>query len=370
MTSTLAPVSILTSGVGLGVYIPALLVDRQLHKLGLAADVEVLENYYTPVRQKGHLAFRDAHHTNFALAQMAHRMVRDVQECLDPERVGLLIQSWAKEQRDHFIVWSGFWLPVIEEYRRQASNRHLYVDHCRIDAEISASFKIYPQLQYSGRAIWLWNWAERSLVHRLSAKTGRPLPFGSRDHRLVVHGGGWGIGTYREKAVELRSAGYALDIVIHDGSEACRNSRDRYFMLEPDWRPWNKASDGTQEFPPMGELRASHTIAYERNSDYHPFYDVIRGSMAIVSKPGGCTLIDSLNSATPVILLEPYGYAERSNALMWEHLGFGMPYEKWQQTGYDTAVLEKLHLNILAASGIGIDYPQMYVAELERRLQS
>jgi hypothetical protein len=82
-----------------------------------------------------------------------------------------------------------------------------------------------------------------------------------------------------------------------------------------------------------------------------------------LSKPGGCTLIDSLNSATPVILLEPYGYAEESNARIWEYLGFGISYSAWQATGYDGRVLEKLHTNITSRARTGIDYPRAYAEQ-------
>jgi hypothetical protein len=182
---------------------------------------------------------------------------------------------------------------------------------------------------------------------------------------LVVHGGGWGIGTYQEKASELNSSGYALDLIIHDVKEAGgHREKDRYFMSEPYWRAWNKASDGMHEFPPIGEFVDSGEIAYRRNPNYHPLYDVIRRSKGIMSKPGGCTLIDSLSSATPVVLLEPYGYAEKSNGQIWEYLGFGIPYEKWRQTGYSMSVLEKLHLNLLARTGHGVDYPQAFAVRL------
>jgi hypothetical protein len=290
--------------------------------------------------------------------------VRDVQDCFDGSRTGLLIDRWIAEGRDRFIVWSGFWLPLIERYRQLRGGGSLHVDHCRIDAEISASFKIYPHLQ-NGNSIWLWNWEERRIVHEISVKAVAPIPFCNRDDRLVVHGGGWGIGSYQEKAAELNSSGYALDLIIHDAKEAGRHrEKERYFMLEPCWRAWNKASDGLHEFPPMGEFVDSGEITYQRNPNYHPLYDVIRRSKGIMSKPGGCTLIDSLSSATPVVLLEPYGYAERSNGQIWEFLGFGIPYEKWQETGYSMSVLEKLHLNLLARAGNGFDYPQAYAARL------
>jgi UDP-N-acetylglucosamine:LPS N-acetylglucosamine transferase len=105
-------------------------------------------------------------------------------------------------------------------------------------------------------------------------------------------------------------------------------------------------------------------LADRFRANFHPFYDVIRRSKAIVSKPGGCTLIDSLSSATPVVFLEPYGSAERSNGKIWEHLGFGISYTAWRETGYDASVLEQLHSNILSRTRASIDYPRAVAAEL------
>jgi len=365
----LSPVAILTSGVGLGVYIPALLIQRQLRALQCPADLEVLEDYYTPERQRRHLAHKKAYRENFDLAQIAHRMARDVQECLDGERVQKLIHHWLNQKRENFVVWSGFWLPIIERYRQLMGGTRLHVDHCRIDAEISASFKIYPNLQANGNSIWLWNWAEKKIVHEIFVTDAAPIPFTEREDRLIVHGGGWGIGTYQSKILELEQTRYALGIVVHDLIEAKqRKTQDRSFMLDPAWHPWTRDSGGEHEFPPIGEVVDSLEIEYRRNPNFHELHNVIRRSKGIVSKPGGCTLIDSLSSATPVVLLEPYGYAEESNAKIWEHLGFGISYPAWRTTGFDISVLENLHSNIMARARTGIDYPRAYAGRLLGRL--
>jgi hypothetical protein len=358
--------TILTSAVGLGTYIPALLIERQLRRRNCAADVEVLEDYYTPDHQRGHLAHKKAHHDNFALAQIANRMARDVSASLDGNRVTRLLDRWAGEGRRNFIVWSGFWLPVIERYRQMIGMRNLCVDHCRIDAEISASFKVHADLDATGNAIWLWHGAERKIVHEIPVTTAPPIAFEDRDLRLVVHGGGWGIGTYANAASELRQTGYAQDVVVESFDEpAGRRPGDRHFLLDPAWRPWMRDAAGEHAFPPMGEVVDDGPIEYRRNAEYHAFHDVIRGSKAIVSKPGGGTLIDSLASNTPVVLLEAYGDAEKRNAAVWEHLGFGISYRAWRDTGYDAAVLDRLHANLAARARTGIDYPRACAERLQ-----
>jgi UDP-N-acetylglucosamine:LPS N-acetylglucosamine transferase len=113
----------------------------------------------------------------------------------------------------------------------------------------------------------------------------------------------------------------------------------------------------------MTEVVDRRITGVRQRADHHALHDVIRAAKAIVSKPGGCTLIDSLAAATPVVFLEPYGYAEASNASLWEHLGFGISYVAWKATGYDPAVLERLHANIVARPR-GVDYPRVYAHRL------
>lgn len=364
MSGERSVVTILTSGVGLGLYIPAVLIERQLRRRGIAAEVEVLEGYYTPAYQQAHLAHRDAHHASFALAQLAHRMARDVGHCLEVKRVDDLLARWARQRRQRFVVWAGFWLPVIERYRRMTGLAHVDVDHCRIDAVVSASFKVHPELDALGREVWLWNWAVRRLVHEIGVTDEPPVPYAARGDRLVVHGGGWGIGTYGATVPELARTPYALDVVVHDLSESAGQRADnRVFMLDPSWRTWHGAAGREPAFPPMHEVRDREIVGDLHGGDHHAMHDVIRASRAIVSKPGGCTLIDSLAAATPVVLLEPYGYAEKKNARLWEHLGFGIPYAAWRETGFDIAPLAQLHTNIITRTR-GIDYPGSYARRL------
>jgi hypothetical protein len=129
-------------------------------------------------------------------------------------------------------------------------------------------------------------------------------------------------------------------------------------MVSPDWRAWER-SDGEHTFPPFAEIDGDGQAA--ANGE-HGLYELIRRSKAIISKPGGGTLIDSLSSATPVVLLEPCGDAEAANGALWEYLGFGIPFAKWRATGYDGAVLARLHANLRGRPRNGPDYPR-YAAD-------
>jgi len=356
---------ICTSAVGLGIYIPALLLRQQLRQAGVEVSVEVLEDYYTSQMQRSHIAHAKAHHGSFTLAQMAHRMARDVQNCLDGEHLQKLLQGWIADGCRHFIVWSGFWLPILERYRL-LSGYLLKIDHCRIDAEISASFRIFPHLRQQGREIWLWHGESGNLVHEIKVTGDSPLHFTQRQKRLVIHGGGWGIGTYQQRAKELLSLDISLDMVIHGQQETqILRQQDCAYQLQQHWRAWHRDTQGELQFPPMNKLQHGFVTTCPQYCDHHTLYNVIRHAQAIISKPGGCSLIDSLAAATPIILLEPYGYAEASNGAIWQKLGFGITYAAWRASGYDVNILTDLHNNLLNHQQRGNNYSQMYAAELQ-----
>ena len=355
-------VTVLGSGVALGVYVPALLAARRLARHGVDTETLVIESLYTAAGREMLERYRQAYHRDFSTALMGHRMTRDVRPSLDEAVVTGLLDRWHAERRRHFAVWSGFWLPVLDRYRCERSPGPLSVDLCRIDAEVSATFRIYQDLCAAlgdeAREVWLWSWERRGLVHELPVSDQAPVPWEEREDRLVVHGGGWGIGSYLGRVPELAEAGLALDVVIHDPVEAGeREDGRRYFMVDPAWRAWREERCG---FPPFGELR--EPAAFQRRDERHEIYDLLRNSRAIVSKPGGGTLIDSLASATPVVLLEPYGYAEEANAKVWEHLGFGVRYDRWRESGFSRDLLARLHRNLLDRPAGTIDYPAAFAA--------
>jgi hypothetical protein len=360
---TNSTVTILCSGVALGVYIPALLLNHQLQQQQLKTEVVILEHLYTSASQQKLKDHKRAYHQNFSMALMAHKMTKDIQFSLDDELVTFILNSWESEHRCNFIVWSGFWMPIVEKYRQQVAPTKINVDLCRIDADVSATFKSYTDFNEHDREIWLWNWAEKKLGYELPVTNAPPIPYTARANRFVIHGGGWGIGTYTNKIAELEENGISLDIVAYEVAESIQeNSNNRYFMVDPNWSPWLQSTNTQPEFPPFGEVNNSPN--FKNRAEYHELFDVIRHSKAIISKPGGGTLIDSLASATPIILLEPYGYAEQSNADIWEYLGYGIGYDKWKEMNYDLGILEQLHQNILNRSQPAINYAQSYAENL------
>jgi hypothetical protein len=349
-------VTILGSGVALGVYVPALLVDRHLARRGVATETLVVESLYSAEGLAMLERCRVAYQRRFALALLAHRMLRDLAPAFDEARIDALIDRWQAEDRRRFVVWSGLWIPVLQRYR-EIAHGPLDIDFCRIDATISASFRVHQPLcedmAGESRDVWLWNQARNALDRSIPVTEDAPLRWHDREDRLVTHGGGWGLGTYRECIPEIESRGFLVDVVVRDASEAGGSGAStRCFMVDPNWRAWQ---EDACRFPPFGVAGGAHD--FRRRDDYHEIFDLVASSRAIVSKPGGGTLIDSLASATPVVLLEPYGYAEEANAAVWETLGLGVRWDRWRENGFSMTLLEELHENLLAYRETVIDYP-------------
>jgi hypothetical protein len=345
------PLTVLTSGVGLGSYVAALLHQESLRDAGHDVDTEVIEGWFTAAHRERHLAHRAAYSRSFRLALAGRQMAGGVEDRLDEARIETLLAGWEREGRSHFLVWSGYWLPVLERYLARVSDVRVELELCRIDAIESDSFRVHDQPAGAvSRELWLWSWERRALGTRLPVRAGPPVPFAQRGRRLVAHGGGWGLGTYSEVLSELSAAAYALDVLGVDRVDwAGRGPLDRRYVADPDWHPWVRDAGGELTFPPLGEVGPGGEVAYVRHPAFPAAHLRVRDAMAVVSKPGGGTLLDSLAAATPVVLLEPWGRPEARNGALWEELGFGIGFARWCETGFDQRVLEAIHRTLLAA---------------------
>ncbi|SMD15957.1 hypothetical protein [Kibdelosporangium aridum] len=331
-------IEILTSGVALGVHVPGLLLADRLRERGADVHVSVLERMLPEETLATTTKMKWAFHRDFRVALVGQRVAREV--AIPRQAQEAMLDSWRSRDVRRFVVFSGFWLPILERYGATE------VDVCHVDSVVSPSFqKVKTSL--SPRAIWLANADEGTLPYSIPVTHSPPIPWESRARRLLVHGGGWGMGTYRERAVELRSHGFSLDVVAYEERDVSADPGIRHFMIDPAWHPWH--DDG---YPPFGEVNSGFT----RGKGHHGSFDLTRTAVATVSKPGGGTLLDSLWSATPAVLLEPFGAHEKRNAELWERLGFGIPFDKWRDSGFDMAMVEKLHNALLVARESLVDY--------------
>ncbi|MEU4761668.1 hypothetical protein AB0H12_00350 [Actinosynnema sp. NPDC023794] len=335
-------IEILTSGVALGVHVPGLLLADRLRERGARAGVSVLERLLPPEKLATTEAMKLAFHRDFRVALVGQRIATDPVDAVRRDRLDALFAHWAERDVRRFVVFSGYWWSIVDEYR----GRHgpVEVDACHVDSTTSPSFR--NARETDARQLWLADADRDALPATIPVSHEPQAPWERRDRALLLHGGGWGMGTYRERVGELRGAGYALDVVAHEEADAeVSDPLVRYHLVDPAWHPW--LDDG---YPPLGRLRPGTPTKYTRGLRHHGSFDLMRGLMAAVSKPGGGTLLDSLWSATPLVLLEPFGDHERRNGELWQRLGFGITLEDWRAGGFSPDVLRRLHRALLGAA--------------------
>lgn len=355
-------VTILCSGASLGAYVPALIASRQLRDRNIHTDVVVLESILLEQKRNNVLEAKFAFHRNFSFALMAQKLAKDITTSIDPAVMAALLATWAEQERKRFMVFSGFWLPVINQYLHEANDPDIAVDLCHMDASISTSWKLYDTTHSAFRHVWFFNWEHKHLSFNFSVSDDEPLPYGQRSHRFIIHGGGWGVGTYKSKISELGNQGIQLDVIAYEPRDLeQRPEHSCYFMIDPTWKPWEKDAQGYHQFPPFGKVEDDNSIIFQNSQSYPEVYNLVRQGRGIISKPGGGTLVDSLSSATPLIWLDPYGDYENSNGLLWEYLGFGVSYKKWADADYSLELLERLYLNLQQARASLPKYIPSYV---------
>jgi len=357
-------VTILCSGFGLGFYVIGLLLDRRFKKKGISSEVLVFESLMTKDKIEKVKSSRKVYHKNFSAALMSTRMLLDTRQSLDDSAVDELTHGWQQEGRSYFIVLSGHWMHIMQRYRQIMSQR-VNIDIIYTDSDLPPSWKnvkaLYQDYNRDCDEIWLFDSLNRSVDYQIPISDLESIPFSQRPERYIIHGGGWGLGTYRERILELEQHDILLDIIGYEPDEAAdQKGKNRYFINNPNWAAWNRNSDKEYEFPPLAQVLGSETLDYRNKSEYHVMFDLVREAKAIISKTGGGTLVDSLAAATPVVMLEPFGEHEQKNAVLWEYLGFGIPYAKWKEAGFSEAILESLHQNLLKKQKDCIDYTDHY----------
>ncbi|MBN2353535.1 MAG: hypothetical protein JXD23_13260 [Spirochaetales bacterium] len=362
--------AVLFSAGTFGTYIPALLLHRRLAKKGVPTDLYMLEDVYYPQKREELIKAKRKYRENFRFALAAQSLTRDISGNFDPRRVADLYGEWERKGLRKFIAFSGFWIPLLRGFAEREKAGDVEADLCHMDSVPSTSFKPYRAEDKAFRHRWFFERPGNRVHSFIGTGDGRPLPFSEREERFVVHGGGGGLGTYRDKLSELDRAGLSLDVVFGDGEEAdaltpVLRSGHRYFFQDPSWNPLIHGMTPDRLFPPLREkLRERGEDREWRHDEYHILHRFISRARAVISKPGGMTLMDSLRTATPLVLLEPYGDYEKKNAELWRDLGFGVPYRAWLDGNGPLSALQTLHGNLLSARKNIKDFADIIAGEI------
>ena len=356
--------TILCSGASLGTYIPSLVMANQFNDRGYDTDIVVIDSLLQDKKQDNILKTKFAFHRNFSLALIAQKMHGDIRSSLDENKVADLLASWQQEQRTRFIMVFGLWVPIMELYIDQSGLTDVKVELCSVDSVKSPGWSTYELSNPHFTMSWLINQAENTVPYLLPVTPNKPIPYTERSGRFLIHGGGWGLGDYKNRIPELVTQGFPLDVIVYEAKDLeNRLPNNRYFMIDPSWKAWERnLHTGKHQFPPFGEVSSKGHTVFTNNPHYPEVYNLVQNCQAIISKPGGATLLDSISAATPLILLEGYGPHEQKNADLWESLGFGMRYQKWQESHYSLDVLRNLHNNLMQAREKIPNYVEVYHA--------
>lgn len=161
-----------------------------------------------------------------------------------------------------------------------------------------------------------------------------------------MHGGGWGIGTYQKTIKDLDQLDKHIYCLTYFEDDIKTGSNTEYLCQDPSWRPGSHFNSFDICFPrliPVSENAPKISNSHQKISD---LYELVKKSKAIVSKPGGGTLIDSFSANTPILFLDRFGDHEEANAQLWKKMGFGMEYDEWKNHGFPDDSLLKMSKNI------------------------
>ncbi|WP_246025565.1 hypothetical protein [Saccharopolyspora antimicrobica] len=340
---------------------PGLLLAQRMREHGADVEVFVLERLLPDSKRATTARMKYAFHHDFRVALAGQRLAVDPSAAVAQPTVHELTEHWRKRRLQRVVMFSGFWLPVVEQCAALSGNWPA-IDICHVDSVSSPSFRDVGSVLSPARHVWLANAAHSSVPYTIPVSARPPVRWNDRSRRLLVHGGGWGMGTYRQRADELRDHGFELDIVAYEaGDLSADDGGIRYFMIDPDWHPW--LDDG---YPPFARVDGRGGSDYVRGTECHGSFELARTALAMVSKPGGGTLLDSLWSATPLVLLEPFGVHEARNAELWERLGFGISLDRWRDADFALDVLEELHEALLRTTPGIPDYARRLAEEMSQ----
>lgn len=336
-------IEILGSGIALGVYVPPLLFLQSLEEK-VYKNFTIIEEIFTEDKCLKILENKKIFHKSFRIAKKAHQLPVAIEQCIDQEKLLYLFKRWEKEKVDLFCIFSGFWIDVLKIYQNYLG-RQVNSVCIHMDADTSNSWKNYKS-KISCNDYWLFSEVSNSINYYFGLdQVYHVNPINDREEKVVIHGGGWGMGTYSHKVQDLIDRKIPVHYIQYEYDEM-KMLKDipnvSIYYLDEKWIPWNKETIYCN-FPKMlvWSKREQRYVPFSNNNaNLHCFYEILNSSLGIISKPGGGTLLDSYETNTPVIFLEPLGDYEKKNADLWIKNGFGLSYEHWKKNDFSYDILK------------------------------
>ncbi len=360
MSSNPGPISILTSALGYGVYVPAKIVQRQLAAMGIPSSCYIIEGLLNQDKRKIFQETKSAFASNFRLAQLATKMPIDYTPGLDPAAVQALYQEWDRKQVSNFLCLSGLWFEVLKDY--QALSGHKNIRCCRMDAGHAPTWLNRNNISI-GKTYYFFDLEAGKVNYTLNIPSLNPTDFINRPDKLLIHGGGWGLGDYTTKTQEVTTRGYQRKIILNDMSDYDpHDNRTEFYVSDARWDPLENKDDAPA-FPPLAKIRSGHVKEYMQFADHHVPLKLMSDCKAVISKPGGMTLLDAIITATPFIYLEPMGPNEAGNQKLIDELKIGASFEAWKKNDFSSELLIRFHENITILRNNLPDFVLTFIAD-------
>ena len=231
------------------------------------------------------------------------------------------------------VTFSGFFLQLLKDLSETCPHYRDRIFAVHMDAVPSLSWKGTDEA--FAKNIWLYRLEEKKLCCLLDRTKEEP----AKENRILVHGGGWGIGEYESKIGRLNGLGIPCDIVVYYPEEAEKaDPMNDCYLLDPSW----KAAGGNDEFPRLLKYEEKEWRPFADSRTVNPLRTLIEKDCAILSKPGGGTLADSLATGTPLLFSEELAAYEKENRRMWEIRGFGIGIESFLAGSEKEAMLSEM----------------------------
>ncbi len=294
-------VCILTSEMGLGAYTAAVNLRRTILEKDKSAVCDLLMyEILMPKEKRERLPqYRQAFHNDKRFATAGHLLMNKFENNQDADAILDLYKKWDDMGYDKFVVMSGNWLSIVEGYRVDSDK----VVCVRLDCSPTVTWSKYDYSEKLFETIWLLGKDDKE-PNFVLYKDVKPLAVEDRIKQVFVHGGGWGMGNYLEILGDLTKKIKTVTLAYEPKDCVLKDLNNTYLLLDSAWKV------GTEDvFPVLHEIDEFGNVGQAKINGI----DVMKASVAVVSKPGGGTIIDSLATLTPMIYLDPISKHEQTN---------------------------------------------------------
>lgn len=343
-------VAILSSHVGLGTFIPAMITYSDLKALGIETQIYILESFYTEEKKRQFEITKTVFRQNTRAAQLASSMPISRIRCISADALQSLFYSWKKNQVKEIICFSGLWFEIMEMLKREIGN--VFISFVQMDAVRATYWKGLHSPTFD-HVFHVFDNETQLLNFYFDVKCFTAKPLALRSKNLVLHGGGWGLGDYLSQVSELPET-IGKKVVIPE------------LQLVPERHPSieffvNILKEGAS-WPRLVHANDLNSKDEDsRDLKYHNILDLINDSYGVITKPGGMSIMDSLIAETPLIYLDPVGLNETGNGTFVEKTKIGLHYRSWKKMNFDFDVLSQLNQEIKQLKKRFVDFTTLYL---------